>query len=791
MKHIIAAVLLILSLQLSAQIGQTQTVKGTITDKASETPLVGAIVLLAGSNPPLATASDEKGHFELAGVPTGRQTFIISYLGYNNATIPEVLVEAGKQVIIDVPLEEKVSNIKEVVVSDTKKGKPVNEYSSVSAQSFSVEEVTRYSGGRNDIGHLVSNYAGVSSANDSRNDIIVRGNSPTGLLWMLEGVPIPNPNQFSTLGTTGGPVSALNPNLLKNSDFLTGAFPAQYGNANASVFDIGYRNGNAEKYEFLVQLNMFSGFEAMAEGPLTKNNGGSFIFSYRYSFAGIGASLGIPIGTKATPQYQDLNFKIDLPNSKKFGHFSLFGFGAYSYIDFLAKDYGPSDEYAGPGVDAYVKGGTAVLGLKHFINVNSKSYIKTVISGSTAISTFDQYDYTYNPTDTNRNYATKDRDYTHAVRINSFFNEKYNSQLMFRAGVTAEVNFLSTYLRTRDGYPDWIQVRNYNGTLALIQPYGQVQYKFNEKLTFNGGIHTQVLSLNGSWSIEPRASLSYSFLKGQTISLAYGLHSQMQPLPVYFYKGQNADGTYDNSNQKLGFTRSNHIVLSYDLKFKQDWHVKVEPYVQFIFNAPVTQMASSFSELNSGADFVFPDQGFLTNKGLGRNMGVELTLEKFFSKGYYGLVTASLFDSRFRGSDNVWRNTAFNSHYVANALIGKEFKIGKKKRNAFTIDTKFSTTGGKWYTPINVAGSQAAGKAVLDSTHAFGQQYPYYLRWDVKFGMRFNGKKKKISQSFYVDFQNVTFRNNIFTQNYNKVTGQIYNVYQVGFFPDVMYRIQF
>ncbi len=141
-----------------------------------------------------------------------------------------------------------------------------------------MDEVTRYAGGRNDPARLASNFAGVSSTNDSRNDIVVRGNSPTAVLWRMEGIPIPNLNHFTTLGTTGGPVSALNTNALKNSDFYTGAFAAEYGNASGAVFDLSLRTGNKDKVEKTLQLNMFSGLEAMIEGPLKqKKNGSSFL----------------------------------------------------------------------------------------------------------------------------------------------------------------------------------------------------------------------------------------------------------------------------------------------------------------------------------------------------------------------------------------------------------------------------------------------------------------------------------------------------------------------------------
>jgi hypothetical protein len=265
----------------------------------------------------------------------------------------------------------------------------------------------------------------------------------------------------------------------------------------------------------------------------------------------------------------------------------------------------------------------------------------------------------------------------------------------------------------------------------------------------------------------------------------------MQPLPVYLYKAPLGDGTYDDSNADLDFTRSHHIVLAYDVKFARNWRIKFEPYVQFITGAPVERAASSFSMLNAGADFVFPDKGFLENTGEGRNMGIELTVERFFGKGFYGLVTGSLFDSQYKGSDEVWRSTAFNNRYVVNVLAGKEFKVGKDKRNALTADIKFTTSGGRWYTPIDTEASIAQGREVLQEDKAFSEQYTGYLRLDVKFGFRLNSRKKRISNSFYIDFQNVTFQKNIFESRYNTRTQRVDNVYQNGFFPDVMYRITF
>ncbi len=270
MKKLVAT-LVILCLTILNTKAQTQIVRGLILDTDSKMPLPNVSVILLGSQPIIGTVSDVDGRFRLEKVPIGRHSFQFQSLGYKSQTMNNVMVTSGKEVVLELSMVESVETLEEVVVvASEAKELPINEMAKVSARTFSLEEVTRFSGGRNDVARLATNFAGVSSANDSRNDIVVRGNSPTGLLWRVEGLPVATTNHFATFGTTGGPVSALNTNLLKTSDFLTGAFPAEYGNANAAVFDVKFRNGNTEKYEFTAQMSAFSGLELMAEGPFNK-----------------------------------------------------------------------------------------------------------------------------------------------------------------------------------------------------------------------------------------------------------------------------------------------------------------------------------------------------------------------------------------------------------------------------------------------------------------------------------------------------------------------------------------
>lgn len=776
---------------------QTQTIRGTILDAESEMPLAAATVLVTDVGDAIGAFSEEDGSFVLKNVPVGRRTLKITYLGYKEQTIPNVLVTSGKEVILEFKLVESVTLIEGVVISArTKKDLTINEMSTVSTRTFSLEEVTRYSGARNDVARMAGNFAGVATADDSRNDIVIRGNSPTGVLWRLEGVPIPNPNHFSTLGTTGGPVSALNPNLLKNSDFLTGAFSAEYGNALAGVFDVGLRSGNKDQSEFTAQLAAFSGFEFMAEGPMNKKKNASYLASARYSFVQIADYLGIPIGTNATPNYRDLSLKLDFGSGKR-GSLQLFGIGATSNIDFLADEIDGSDLFADPNSDAYVKSGFGVGGLKHNIVLGKRSYLRTVASVSTSQNTYIQDNYLDDP-DRTKFEAINSKNINTIITLSSFINKKYSARFTARAGVIAELYQLNLDNRSRDdqpdldgdGFPDWVSIFDFQGNTALYQAYIQTKYKLSDKLTLNLGLHSQMLSLNDDFALEPRAAINWEFGTGSRLSFAYGLHQQMQPLPVYFFTEQIDAGIFERTNENLDFTRSQHFVLAYDLSLSSAWRIKAEVYYQAVDKAPVDQFSSTFSVLNAGADFVFPDRGSLVNNGEGRNYGLELTVEKFFQKGWYGLFTGSLFDASYVASDGVRRSSAFNNQYVGNFLFGKEFKVGANRRNAFTFDMKVTNAGGRYYTPVDLAASQAAGLEILDDSKAFSERFDPYFRLDTKFGFRLNGKKK-VSHQFFIDLQNVTANDNIFTRRYNEVTNEVNNVYQSGFFPDILYRIQF
>ena len=769
-----------------------QRVTGTLVDAQSEMPLIGATVEVLLPEASRGTTTDADGRFTIADVPPGRQSLRLSYLGYESQTIPNILITAGKDVHLDFFLEESITDLETVTVSAGQSRGAVNEMSTISTQQFTAEQVNRFAGGRADVSRLAGNLAGVATADDSRNDIVIRGNSPAGLLWQLEGIPIPNPNHFATLGTTGGPVSALNPNLLASSDFSTSAFAAEYGNALSGVFDLRLRRGNRERYEFMGQLGTFSGLEAMAEGPIP--GGGSFVASLRNSFVGLTETLGIDIGTNATPDYRDFTFNLDFGNGKA-GSFSLFGIAGTSNIDFLAAKVDSTDLFANPGRNSYARSYFGVVGLRHNLITGENTYLRTVISGNLQGNTFREFAVDEELAD-DLIYSDVD-DRTTGINLKSYLNSKLSTRTTLRAGVQADLKQLRTLVddrdgqpdRDEDGLPDLDRLRDFDGNFGILQAFGQARYRAGARWTLNAGLHLQYFTLSEAFAVEPRLAAAYEANPALTLTAGYGRHSQVPALPVFFFRDL-ATGRSD-TNQDLGYLRADHYVVGAALNLGPVWKVKTEVYYQYLFDIPVDGYPSSFSILNAGADFVFPERGSLVNEGSGENYGVELTIDRTFRDNWYLLLTGSVFESRYTGSDGVARNTAFNNEYVGNLLAGKEWPFGKERRHRFTLNTKLTGSGGRYFSPIDLDASREAGVDVRDEALAFTERYAGYFRWDLKFGVQFNSASKKFSQSFFIDLQNLTNRENIFQDRYNPVTGNVNTVYQSGFFPDVQYRVQF
>lgn len=792
MRNIFSTIILILAAACFASVhAQTlQTVRGKVVDETSKAPLAGVVVVQADSTTRAnGTATDSAGNFSLK-MPIGRHTLTFTFVGYEGRAANDIIVTAGKEVVLNIGMQEAIRGLQEVtVVHRRAKDKTAtnNEMALVSARSFNVDETKRYAGALGDPSRMAANFAGVASGNDATNDIVVRGNSPSGMLWQLDGLNIPNPNHYGSLGSTGGPVSMINNNNIDKSDFLTSAFPAQYGNALAGVFDIKLREGNKQKNEFMAQMG-FNGFELGAEGPLGRNKSTSYLFNYRYSTLGVFQKMGINFGTgSATPLYQDLNFKI-VSDISKTDKISLFGISGASSIDFLGREVDTTkvELYSGdPYANQKSKYLTTMTGLSWEKRLSSKTFSKLTLGYSTTMENFKEDSISYIE---NKDIPRYDHEFT-TRKMSAIYSiaHKFSAKDRLEAGATYDLTMSNFY--ERENSPTTGEKTNINSKnqLGLLQAHTQWKHRFTNSVAVTGGVHTQYLDINKTFAAEPRVSIRCNISSKQMISAGYGLHHQIQTLPLYFLPTGTPSGLiYTNKN--LDFTRSNHFVLTYDWNISNNMRLKAETYYQMVDGVPVEQRSSAFSLLNTGANFSNNFADSLVNKGSGQNYGVELTLERFYKKGFYFLITSSLFQSKYKGSDGIERNTAFNTGYVANVLGGKEFKLGGKG-NTLALNLKFTAVGGRYLTPIDLALSRAAGYAVYLEDKAFSEQQPAYLRADVK--LAYKKEYRKSTLEVALDMQNITNHQNVFSQEYDAKAGKIITVYQQSFFPVPMVRYTF
>lgn len=788
----------------------TQTVKGNVLDNESQYPIIGAMVkIIKTENDAVLfrTTTDIDGAFTINNVPIGKYDLEVSYTLYKNSK-RSIIVDSGKETIVAVYITEDISTTEQVDIIGNKSGDVLNEMATVSAQQFSVEETNRYAGSRMDPARMASNYAGVQGADDSRNDIIIRGNSPIGLLYRVEGVDIPNPNHFAVSGSAGGPVGILNNKILANSDFFMSAFPAEYGNSIAGIFDLRLRNGNADKHEITGQFG-FLGTEFMAEGPLSKEGKGSYLAMGRYSTLSIFQELGISIGTDAVPNYGDAAFKINLPLKNSTGQLSFWGMGGSSNIDIkISEQTEVVEEAFGEGDrDQYFSTAMGVIGTTFKKPFSEKTFWKTSIAGS------------YEHQESNHDFLIRSVDtvfvegqpeirlqtdsiydlmsYTFdTYRLNGYssVNHKINSKHIIKAGLS----FDNYFINNRDSalnvnHDAFILRHDFQGHGLLLQPFVQYKWRVSERMDVTAGVHQQFFTLSNSASwVEPRIGWQYRHKKGHIFKAGAGMHSQMQPLYQYTYHRYNQNGEKDLINKNMDFTRSIHTALGYEKAFKNSFVFKSEVYFQQLYNIPVDAFPSAFSLINQGSGFqrFFPNQ--LVNEGTGRNYGIEFTVQKYFDKSFFLLATASFFESKYTASDGVERNTDFNGRYAANFLAGKEFKINDK--SLFSAGIKVTGVGGRWYGYVDREASLEVNELVFLDSAFNTRQFRDYFRLDFKVTYKLN--TPKLTHEIGLDLVNVLNTKNILALSYapnilDPSKEPTAERLQLGFLPIFYYKVDF
>ena len=496
------------------------------------------------------------------------------------------------------------------------------------------------------------------------------------------------------------------------------------------------------------------------------------------------------VGTGASaPQYKDLTFKINLPRGK-FGKLSVFGIGGLSYIEMLESE-DTTSQYGFGGTDLRYGSNMGVVGLNHTWYFNNTTRLVTRLSVlgsqiSTKLDSLDEnkeFDFLFYRS------QTSETIYSGALEL----HKKFNSKNYLKFGTKykfMKINYLDSINNYRTPEEDdYFTQFDLKEDISTIHSFIQFQHKFTDNFVANIGVFSNVLLLNQKFVVEPRAGIKWNFTKKQSFSLGLGMHSQQQMTGVYFLK----DSLDKYTNHNLDFTKALHGVFAYDFLITKNFRIKFETYYQHIYNVPVTEEQKEFSMLNLGDDFTAFAYDNMQNTGEGTNYGVELTLEKFFSQGFYFLVTTSLYESKYKGYDGVERNSKFNGNFVYNALGGYEFKLGDYY--ILALDLKGVYAGGKRYLPIDVDESILAYQAVYDWTHIYEYKFDDYLRVNARITFKQNFKRWNLSQEWGVDLQAInqwfTDRKNVYNQTWDAYNKKIITNYQVVMPFMMTYRILF
>ena len=756
-----------------------QSIKGFVTDRDSRQPLQGATVSILGEEQQFSATSDSAGNFILKNIPTGRRRVQVTYTGYQSYLSDYIILNAAKEFELQVEMEEEKKQMEGVIVKTSRNPKqPVNRYTLVSGRSFSPEETQRYAASANDPSRMALGFPGVQATRDARSDIVIRGNNPVGMQWRLEGVDVINPNHFARKGSTGGGITILSLSMLDNSDFLTGAMPAEYGDVLSGSFDMHLRRGNNQSTEYTFKAGLI-GVDFSTEGPI-KKGASSYLMNYRYSTLGLLNAIGLNlVGERENNNFQDLSFNLAFANKKNSVQWNFWGIGGYSKetVDEVEDtlDWKQYDDYA--IYDFRTKMGA--IGVGNTTRISEKSFLKSSLALIAQEVSF------VDDTLTRKRAATTVNDELYRNNRLSFttsYNHKFSPSANLKTGIYL-TNIFYHFKKDAMDYMNNVY-RNFvsgEGNTAMFQPYLQMSLKPGTRFTINPGVHMIYLAFNKKTTIDPRLSFQYKIDARKNISFAYGLHSKVLPLGSYFF---NASGNYPNKG--LDMMRAHHFILAYDQALGNSWRMRAETYYQSLFQIPVVDdMSRTFWILNELDGYA---NEALISKGKGTNKGVDLSAEKFFSRGLFMIVSFSAFHSTYEPLNGTKYNSRFNSRTAGSWTGAKEWSI--KRNRVFQLGWKMVYNGGLPITPLAPVQSTSR-EPVLDEQRPYSERVSPYFRTDTRFALRKDRAGK--SWQLALDVQNIFGIRNTdgLSRKYDPSVNQWVYKQQSGIVPVLSYQVDF
>ncbi|MFY0593540.1 TonB-dependent receptor [Roseivirga sp.] len=792
---VIVCILTYFLVNASAQEKIGQTIRGTITDADNKSGLYGATIHIIGSQPLKGAVTDFEGNFRIENVPSGRYSLQMSAMGFESRVVANVIVNIGKEVVLELSMQEAILQLEEVLVTASiEETAPEDQMVLISARSITMEQMTRMATGFNDPALITANFAGVINTGDGGNDIVVRGNSSKYNQWRLEGLPITTPNHFGDQGMLNGTTGILNSNLLASSDFYTGAFAPEFGNVIGGVYDIRLRNGNNERQEAIAGIGLL-GTDLTLEGPLKKGYKGSYLFNYRYSTADILNQIGA-LDVEGNPKFQDAAFKLHLP-TRKAGLFSVYALGGVSRLDF---DDVKADDWNIPGtydmlpdmqIEFDKKSYLFNTGIRHTYAFTDDNYLETAIS-----ATFDRIEDVVSRNDGGSRIQAYNSNLRRATyRTSADYHHKLNAKNKIQAGLIYSLfDYQNFQQRMETGDSQPFNNLNFNENIGNLRSYISLKHRFTQKLTMVAGLHNTNVFLADEHTLEPRLALKWQMNKKSRLDFGYGNHSTMEGVNHYFAQVTDGNDNVTQPNLDLGLLKAHHLVFGYNYKVNSLWDFSIEMYYQDLYDVPVANdLNNIFTTLNEDLDVTFTD---LVNEGTGTNTGIEITVNRSFAKGYYFMANASVFESHYKALDGIERSTRFDNDYRFNILGGREFTgLGKKGNQTIAVNAKFFMQGGQKVLPLL---RDEAGNLSVDPENNLFWDYSRAFQnsledlYALTLSASFKWDKKSTTHELLVNLENVTDNKGKIREYYDAAEpGGVGYTKQFGLLPNIMYKIYF
>lgn len=750
----------------------TATIRGTVRHAANQVPLEGATLYLFPKD--TFAISNHSGEFQFDNLPIDQYQIRVSFIGFDTLLIPEISTKAGKASVLEINLRHGTTQLGEVIV----RASALSVLTPLSTHTLSIEETLRFPATFFDPARLATSFPGVANLNDQANGLSIRGNSPNSLIWRLEGLEIVNPNHTSNAGTFGdriaqssGGVNMLSAQMLDNSVLFKGQMAPGAGNALGGIMDMQLRSGNNKKREYTLQAGLI-GVDVSTEGPLSQQAGSSYLLNYRYSTIGLLSAMGLELGDEAI-NFQDVSFHLDFPQ-KNNGRIKVFGMGGISENIFEADRDSSLWVFDKDRFDISFYSKMGALGGTGMWPVGRYGLLKTGLSFSAL-----QNERMADLLDDDLEAIRLEEDLQEQQLLSAFVEQNWTAPAFgtFTIGLRANAR------RYRIFSNDQGQV-NAQGKDAflLFQPYLNWDRPLTESISIASGIHLSYFSWAGEWSWEPRMQFRWTPSPEHQLTLAYGLYSQTQLPQIYFA----ADSS--TNFQSLKSSKSHHTDLSYAWTIHSGLRMELNLYHQYLFDIPVhAEEDHSFSAINLLDGFVdFP----LINEGVGRNVGVEWSLQRFFTDDHYFLISASWMDAQYQGRDSIWRSSRYDVGYTFSALYGKEWRweARKERFKKLGINVRVGLLGGFKETPIDPLASRDLGKTVFRENEAFSMQQDPFSRVDLRFYYTIN--KKGFTSTLSLDIQNAANTKNEAFRYYDVWQEQVVVKNQLGIIPILTYRLE-